>query len=185
MIKTPASCTKLSDKAPLAGETHSLCSVDIIGFPKQPGYWTVLQVLSLIRIKYFLWEVLQASPWGFKNLFPKALYSLKQPRRSAIKQCRASALPWFFSMYDILELDLSSRNYLRKADLKNQIQIQAYYLIAKQITVHSKKAIFYCKGSVFVRQPYLKIKIIDPGCRSPRTEHDLPGSVRHGMRRSC
>lgn len=42
-------------------------------------------------------------------------------------------------MYGILELDQSSRNYLQKADLEKHIQITAYYLIAKQMTVHLKK----------------------------------------------
>lgn len=56
-----------------------------------------------------------------------------------IKQCSDTALPDVLSIYEILELDQSSRSYLQKADLENQIQITAYYLIAKQKTVHSKK----------------------------------------------
>lgn len=89
--------------------------------------------------KYSLWSESSAFseklhrqvPEDAKIFFPKGLYSLKQPRKSAIKQCSTSALPGIFSMYGILELDQSSRNYLQKADLEKHIQITAYYLIAK------------------------------------------------------
>lgn len=50
-----------------------------------------------------------------------------------------NAVPDVFSIYEILELEQSSRNYLQKPDLEKQIQITDYYLIAKQMTVHPKK----------------------------------------------
>lgn len=70
-----------------------------------------------------------------KIFFPKALYSLKQPEVVLSN----NAVPDVFSIYEILELEQSSRNYLQKPDLEKQIQITDYYLIAKQMTVHPKK----------------------------------------------
>lgn len=129
--------------------------------------------------KHSLWSVssifsekfYRQVPEDAKIFSPKALYSLKQPRRSAIKQHSASALYDVLPIYEILEWDQSSRSYLLGKTDSNHSLLHNF---AKQKTCSFKeRVIFYCKGLFFVRQPYLKKKVVDLGIQESKNRTSL------------
>lgn len=135
MIKTPVSCTKLKQSTPCWGNTFpSFCGPHML----LKITWLLNCVASTLSDQY---QVLSLRSFTGKSLRMQKSFSQKPYTHSSNQEVVLSnnAVPDVFSIYEILELEQSSRNYLQKVDLEKQIQITDYYLIAKQMTVHSKK----------------------------------------------